>query len=112
MLNDAASNAKPTKYAQNKRPGLHDGTRGMTNCTEERCRAPKTAKGRAKHKLLNTTILSRPWARAISPLAAHNATRKSRTPAVHIETAVREYSKNAARVMECMSAFVKRGNGH
>ena len=84
----------------------------MTKSAPEICRAPKTARGIAKHKLLNATILSKPRTRAISALAAHSATRKSRTPAVHIETAVRENSKNAARMMECMSAFVKRGNGH
>ncbi len=72
------------------------------NFAPERCSAPKTAKGMAKHKLLKTTILSRPRARAISVFEAHSAIRKSRTPAVHIETAVRETSRNVARMVVCM----------
>src|SRR6266480_7361526 len=103
MLKEAASNAKPTKYAQNKRHGMYEGTLSMMNLAPERCSAPKTAKGMAKHKLLKTTILSRPPARAISALAAHSATRKSRMPALHIETTVRENSKNVARMVVCMS---------
>src|SRR5271156_2693897 len=102
MLKEAASNAKPKKYPQNNRHGIYEGTMGMTNSTAERCRAPKTAKGAAKHKLLSATILSRPGARAISALAAHRAIRKSRMPALHIETGVRENSKNAARMVVCM----------
>src|SRR5229473_7480472 len=94
MLKDADSNAKPTKYAQNNRHGMYEGTASMMNLAAERCSAPKTAKGMAKHKLLKTMILSRPLARAISVFAAHSATRKSRMPALHIETTVREISKN------------------
>ena len=67
-----------------------------------RCRAPKTAKGAAKHRLLKATTLSRPRARAISSLAAHSATKKMRMPAPHIETTVREISKNVARMVSCM----------
>src|ERR1700732_5384240 len=103
MLKDADSNAKPTKYAQNKRHGMYEGTTSMMNLAPERCSAPKTAKGIAKHKLLKATILSRPPARAISALAAHSATRKSTMPALHIATAVREISKNVARMVVCMS---------
>src|SRR5437660_6598192 len=102
MLKDAASSAKPTKYAQNNRHGIYEGTMGRTKSTPERCSAPKTAKGAAKHKLLKTTILSRPRAPAISALAAHRAIRKSRMPAVHMETGVRENSNNAARMIVCM----------
>src|SRR5580698_1340633 len=102
MLKDAASNAKPTKYAQNKRHGMYEGTPSMMNLAPERCSAPKTANGMAKHKLLKTTILSRPLARAISVFAAHSATRRSRMPAPHIETAVREISENVARMVVCM----------
>src|SRR5260370_29777529 len=64
MLKDADSNAKPTKYAQNKRHGMYEGTLSMMNLAAERCSAPKTAKGMAKHKLLRATILSRPAPRA------------------------------------------------
>src|SRR5712691_6100517 len=64
MLKDADSNAKPTKYAQNKRHGMYEGTLSMMNLAAERCSAPKTAKGMAKHKLLRATILSRPVPRA------------------------------------------------
>src|SRR6266436_696351 len=102
MLKDADSNAKPTKYAQNKRHGIYEGTASMMNLAPERCSAPKTAKGMAKHKLLRATILSRPLAPAISLFAAHSATTKSRMPALHIETAVREISTNVARMVECM----------
>src|SRR5205814_119859 len=79
ILKEAASNAKPTKYAQNKRHGMYEGTLSMMNLAPERCSAPKTAKGMAKHKLVTAMILSRPPARAISVFAAHSATRKSRT---------------------------------
>src|SRR5580693_605903 len=102
MLKDAASSAKPTKYAQNKGQGMYEGTPSLMNLAPERCSAPKTARGMAKHKLLKATILSRPPARAISVFAAHSATRKSRMPAMHIETAVREISKNVARMVVCM----------
>src|SRR6266481_4287022 len=102
MLKEAASSAKPTKYAQNKRHGMYEGTASMMNLAPERCSAPKTAKGMAKHKLLKTTILSRPRARARSIFAAHSATRKSSMPALHIETTVREISKNMARMVVCM----------
>src|SRR5271165_998048 len=102
MLKDADSNAKPTKYAQNKRHGMYEGTPSMMNLAPERCSAPKTANGMAKHKLLKTTILSRPPARAISVFAAHSAKRKSRMPALHIETTVREISKSVARIVACM----------
>src|SRR5690242_8817868 len=106
MLKDADSNAKPTKYAQNKRHGMYEGTASMMNLAPERCSAPKTAKGTAKHKLLKATILSRPPARAISLFAAHSATRKSTMPAPHIEAAVREISKNVARTVVCMARMV------
>src|SRR5713101_354757 len=102
MLKDTDNNAKPTKYAQNKRHGMYEGTLSMMNLAAERCSAPKTAKGMAKHKLLKTTILSRPPTRAISVFAAHSATTKSRMPALHIETTVREISKNVARMTVCM----------
>src|SRR6266700_8453640 len=102
MLKEADSNAKPTKYAQNKRHGMYEGTLSMKNLAPERCSAPKTAKGMAKHKLLKATILSRPPARAMSVFAAHSATRKSSMPALHIETTGREISKNVARMVVCM----------
>src|SRR5712691_9221615 len=102
MLKEADSNAKPTKYAQNKRHGMYEGTLSMMNLAAERCSAPKTAKGMAKHKLLKATILSSPLALAISLFAAHIATMKSKMPALHIETAVREISKKMARMVVCM----------
>src|SRR5690242_15441042 len=102
MLKDADSNAKPTKYAQNKRHGMYEGTPSMMNLAPERCSAPKTARGIAKHKLLKVTILSRPRACVMSVFAAHSATRKSSMPVPHIETTVREISKNAARMVVCM----------
>src|SRR5258705_337422 len=102
MLKDANSNANPTKYAQNKRHGMYEGTASMMNLAPERCSALKTAKGTPKHKLLSATILSRPLAPAISLFAAHSATRESRTPALHVETTVREISKKVARMDLCI----------
>src|SRR5580692_5887542 len=101
MLKAAASKANPTKYAQNKRHGIYEGTADMMNFAPERCSAPKTAKGTAKHRLLRTTTLSRPRACAISVFAAHSAIRESRMPALHIEIAVRETSSNV-RMVECI----------
>src|SRR6202008_3503497 len=102
MLADVDNNAMPTKYAQNKRHGMYEGTASMMNLAPDRCSAPKTANGMAKHKLLNATILSRPRARSTSALAAQTAIGKSTMPALHIEAAVRENSKNAARMVLCM----------
>src|SRR5580765_2229686 len=85
---------------------MYCGTMGRTNSAAERCRAPKTAKGMAKHKLLKATILSRPRARAISVFAAHSAIRKIRMPALHIDTGVREVSRNTARMVVCMSMLI------
>jgi hypothetical protein len=74
----------------------------MRDSAAARCRAPKTAKGAAKNKLLKATTLSRPRAHAISVFAAQIATKKITTPAVHIETTVRETPKNAARMVICI----------
>src|ERR1700722_20820753 len=78
-----------------------------------RCRAPKTAKGAAKHKLLKATTLSRPRACAISSLAAHGATKKIRMPAPHIDTTVWEVPKNVTRMVSCMwaSSITRRAPG-
>src|ERR1700722_3125339 len=103
MLKDAASSAKPKKYAQNNRHGIYEGNMCVGDSAAERCSAPKTAKGTAKHKLLKATILSIPPARAISVFAAHRAIRKNRMPAPHIETTVRENPKNAVRMVACIS---------
>src|SRR5579863_1913320 len=102
MLKDAASKAKPTKYVQNKCHGTNEGTRVMMPLAAAKCSAPNTAKGRAKHKLLKTTTLSRPLARAISLFAAHSAIRRSTMAAMHIEVAVRENARNMARMVGCM----------
>jgi len=79
---------KATKYAQNKRHGMYEGTVSMMNLAPERCSAPKTANGMAKHKLLKARILSRRQARPISVLRGPQRNSKSRMPALHIETAV------------------------
>src|SRR5580700_9014711 len=102
MLNDAESSAQPTKYAQNKCHGMYEGTPSMMDLASERCSAPNTAKGAAKHKLLKATTLSKPRACAISVFAAHEAIRRSRMPAPHIETTAREISRKAARMVECI----------
>src|SRR5580658_1197688 len=98
MLSDAESSAKPTKYAQNKCHGIYEGTPSMMDLAPERCSAPKTAKGAAKHKLLKAKTLPRPWASEISFLAAHEAIRKSPRPAPHIETTALEIPKTVARM--------------
>src|ERR1700722_2804062 len=107
MLKEAASNAKPKKYAQNNRPGIYEGTMVMRPLAAARCNAPKTARGAAKHKLLKATILSKPRARATSALAAHRAITKSRMPALHIETTVREIAKNVASMLVCIWMHVR-----
>src|SRR5579863_6977028 len=99
MPRDAASSAKPKKYAQNNRHGIYEGTMGMRDSAAARCRAPKTAKGAAKHKLLKATTLSRPWACATSPFAAHRAIRITRMPALHIEGTVREITRKVAKIV-------------
>src|SRR5579859_5080715 len=99
MLNDAANSATPTKYAQNNRHGMYEGTPSIMNFAPVRCSAPKTASGIAKHKLLSATTLSRPRADAISLFAAHTPTSSSTTPAPHIETAAREISINNVATM-------------
>src|ERR1700759_3637037 len=96
MLKDAHNKATPTKYAQNKRHGIYDGTASIMNLAPVSCSAPKTAKGMAKHKLAKAPILSRPPAFAISFFAAHRATRKTRMPALHIEIDAREISRDMA----------------
>src|SRR5580658_4281941 len=102
MLKDAASKAKPTKYVQNRCHGIYEGTSGMMSPASERCSAPKTANGSAKHKLLKTTILSRPRACAMSVFTAHSAIRKTTRAAPHIEAGMRENSRNMARIVGCM----------
>src|ERR1700723_4464786 len=109
MLKDADSNANPTKYAQNKCHGMYEGTPSMMDLAPERCSAPKTAKGAAKHKLHKATILSKPRACAISAFAAHEAIRNSRMPAPHIQTAGREISRKAAGMFECIWTLSSKG---
>src|SRR5712672_3571659 len=60
MLKDANSSANPTKYAQNKRHGMYEGTASMMNFAPERCSAPNTAKGTAKHKIAQRYDLVQP----------------------------------------------------
>src|ERR1700675_4056197 len=72
------------------------------NCAAERCSAPKTANGMAKHKLLKATTLSRPGALAMSVFAAHSAISKSTMLALPMENAVRENSNNARRIEKGM----------
>src|SRR5277367_5782364 len=99
MLKAAASSAKPKKYAQNNGHGMYVGTMVARLSAAARWRAPKTAKGAAKHKLFKATILSRPWARAISDFAAQSAMSETRMPAASIEVTVRENMRNVARII-------------
>src|SRR5580692_4638612 len=102
MLKDAASKAKPTKYVQNRCHGMYEGTSGMMSPASERCSAPKTANGSAKHKLLKTTILSRPRTCAMSLFTAHSAIRRTTMAAPPIEAGMRENSRNMARIVGCI----------
>src|SRR5258707_15888831 len=106
MLNDAAMSAKPTKYNQNKRHGMYDGTifRGIP---PERCSAPKAANGMAKHKGVRATTLSMPQAWVISFFAASRPITSSARLATDIETAVIENSSNTARIVGCISRASK-----
>src|ERR1700757_4776432 len=101
MLKDAAMRAKPTKYAQNNRHGIYGGTPFLMNAAADRCSAPKTANGMAKHRFPNATTLSRPLALDKSLLVAHKPINRSTIPAAVIETAVRENSKKRARMNGC-----------
>src|SRR5262249_45421976 len=85
---------------------MYRGTMGMMNCAPERCNAPKTASGIAKHKLLNATILSGPRATAISFFAAHTPIKKSAMPAAHIDVAVRDNSTNMTSMVGRMDSRV------
>src|SRR5215813_13589875 len=98
MLNDATISATPTKYIQNKRHGMYNGTRPIMEFPREKCSAPKTANGMAKHKLVRATIRLRPRARAISLLAANRPITSSTRPAADIHKAGLESSKNAASI--------------
>src|SRR5215470_7559727 len=79
------------------------------NAAADRCSAPKTASGTAKHKLLNATIWSRAGARARAVLAATNPITRAMRPAAHIETAVRENSRKVATITGC--TFIKFTSG-
>src|SRR5215471_3625846 len=102
MLRDAAISAKPTKYAQNIRHGMYDGTRAARDRGLERCSAPKTANGTAKHKWVEATIFSMPRARAISFFAANSPIASSARPAPHIDKAVPENARNTSRIAGCI----------
>src|SRR5579862_4172213 len=92
---------------------MYEGTMVARAFAAARCRAPKTAKGAAKHKLLKATTLSRPRACAISSLATHRATKEIRMPAPHIASTVGEVSKNVARMVSCMwtASITRRAPG-
>src|SRR5689334_2894447 len=79
---------------------MYWGTRFMRARGMERCSAPNTASGMAKHKLVRATILSRPRALAMSFLAAHAPIKKRAMPAEHMATAGRERSENMKRMVE------------
>src|SRR6516225_12390192 len=102
MLNDAAIKAKPTKYAQNNGQGMYDGTPIARDFAPDRCSAPNTARGMAKHRLLKATILSRPRARATSFFVAGSPRARITRPALHIKTAGRKNSKKRARRTGCI----------
>src|SRR5215469_2617925 len=96
MLKDAATNAAPTKYVQNSGQGMNLGTPCMMPLAAAKCSAPKTASGRAKHRLARATNLSRPRACATSPFVASTAITKSTIAAAQVETTVRDISKKTS----------------
>src|ERR1017187_1580074 len=102
MLSDAATSAKPTKYTQNIRHDIYDGTTASRDCWLERCSAPKTANGMAKHKGARATILSMPRAWAILFFAANSPIASSERPAADIDKAVPENARNTARIVGCI----------
>src|SRR5262245_19777451 len=83
------------------RPGMHGGTMSFTNWGPKKWSAPKTASGIAKHSELRATILSRPWAWAISFFVANSAIKRSAMPAAHMATATGA-SRTVARMIRCM----------
>src|SRR5579883_379885 len=102
MLSDAAIRARPTKYTQNIRNGIYDGTRASIDCGFERCSAPKTASGIAKHKGVKATILPMPRAWAIWFLAATVPIASSASPAADIDKAGLDKARKRARIVRCM----------
>src|SRR5262249_20751741 len=86
---------------------MYRGTRFATNCAPKRCKAPKTASGIAKHKLLKATILSRPRAAATSFFAANAPIKNSAMPAEHKPTAVGEVPKNVAGMAGCIGSPIR-----
>src|ERR1035438_6742230 len=102
MLSDAATSAKPTKYTQNICHGRYDGTAASMDRWLERCSAPKTASGMAKHKGVRATILSMPRAWAMLFLAANSPITSRERPAADIDKAVPETARNAARIVGCI----------
>src|SRR3569832_22926 len=102
MLNDATMRATPTTYIQAKRPGMYNGTSPIMELPREKCSAPKTANGSAKHKLVRATIRSRPRARAISFFAANRPITSTARPAADIQKAAPGKSKNTPRIGGCM----------
>src|ERR1700720_60180 len=101
MLNDAAISAKPTKYIQNKRHGMYDGTI-VSGIPPERCSAPNAANGIAKDKWVRAATLSMPRAWIISFFAANKPITSSARPAADIQKAMLENTRNTARIVGCM----------
>src|SRR5438874_6136889 len=75
-----------------------------TNCGAKRWSAPNTAKETAIHKFVSATIVSRPWASAISSFAANSPTRKAAIPAEHIATAMREIAMKVPKMIGCIAS--------
>src|SRR5215831_9826098 len=96
MLNDAATNATPTKYVQNNGQGMNLGTPCMMPLAAAKCSAPKTPSGSAKQRFASATNLSSPRALTTSSFVASTAITRSTTPAEQVETTVREISKKSS----------------
>src|SRR5580700_7105918 len=62
----AASSAHPTKYGQNQRTGIQDGTEFLTNSGPRKCSGANTASGTAKKTQPKVMSFSQPRAALIS----------------------------------------------
>src|SRR5262249_44555726 len=85
----------PTKYSQNERHGMYDGTM-LIGMALERCSAPKAARGMAKQTWVRATTFWRPRAWARSPLAANRPITSSARQAADIQKGVIEPSDDCS----------------
>src|SRR5271165_3130093 len=82
----AASSAHPTRYGQNQRAGIQDGTICWTNSGPRKCSGANTASGAA--------IKTQPKVMSLSqPRAALSALRRMKTPATRKRSPAKDIQK-------------------